>query len=602
MPRPVTEQVQVRARGRPRKVIQPGAPDLRTNTAMGQGVQTKCVKREREESDAECLLCEETLASSKSNYVEHHYAKCYYRLGRFSTLYPPFLRDGKMVVDWTEREYRCREEDCSKRPMSHRDLCLHMSTTHGATRTIMALDPTPGIQAVFARIFPEDQYKAGHRLSSEENQNVDQKIIPAAKKIRSDTEEKFMSSEIPPHTETDSGKTKRDSEENITTAVKKRRGPARRKYATEIDKPGLHPSIEEEKLDDPSSESLVQILPTSRETREIQKNMEVEDRSKEIPNISVNSGKLSSCVDYKKGKPKNNVIEKLPFREYKFDVNAMNEILEPPKKFIGTQSCKLCNGTSGKESKNLRVEEGDLADLKNHYLQCYYRTGALYRLVDPGDLNRGVDDIGKPKDETGKQFKYRCPFKNCSKNTGRGAGKNLFSYKDYAIHLGREHGLLEVMMSADDREGIQAVRAVLYQERMKKGGDIEQIPTVDYEEVHKCLLCNSKEGQKLSFKQLTSIRYHYSSCFYALGKYFSLFPPDEENRDIEGKPIDEKGINTKYRCEEAECRTLKKTMGYKELCIHRGVEHGVLNTLLKDSGRQDLLDLVDKIAFYSSKQ
>ena len=329
--------------------------------------------------------------------------------------------------------------------------------------------------------------------------------------------------------------------------------------------------------------------------------MGVEDEIKEIQNISVNSGKLNSRVD-DKGKPINNVIEKLPFCEYTFNVNAMNEILEPPKKFKGTQCCKLCNGTSGKESKSLSVEEGDLAELKNHYLQCYYRTGAFYRLVDPGDLNRGIDNIRKPKDKIGRQFKYKCPFKNCCKNTGRGAGNNLFSYKDYAIHLGREHGLLEVVMSTDGREGIQAVRAVLYQQRMKTGGEIVQIPTVDYEEIHKCLLCNSKEGQKLSFRHPTSIQYHYSTCLYDSGKYFSLYPPDEENRDIDGKPIDEKGINTKYRCEEVECRTSKRTMGYKELCIHRGRFHGVLNSLLKDSGRQDLLDLMDKISFYLSKQ
>ena len=80
------------------------------------GLRAECVEVEREEHAAErkvelekCLLCSETLSSrisSNSYLVAHHYAKCYYSMDRFHSLYPPHTRNGLPVLDSIAFEYR----------------------------------------------------------------------------------------------------------------------------------------------------------------------------------------------------------------------------------------------------------------------------------------------------------------------------------------------------------------------------------------------------------------------------------------------------------------------------------------------------------------
>ena len=80
------------------------------------GLRTDSVKLEREECAAErkvelekCLLCGLTLSSrisNNNNLVAHHYAKCYYSMDRFDSLYPPLIRNGRPVLDFLALEYR----------------------------------------------------------------------------------------------------------------------------------------------------------------------------------------------------------------------------------------------------------------------------------------------------------------------------------------------------------------------------------------------------------------------------------------------------------------------------------------------------------------
>ena len=63
------------------------------------------------------------------------------------------------------------------------------------------------------------------------------------------------------------------------------------------------------------------------------------------------------------------------------------------------------------------------------------------------------------------------------------------------------HNLLEKVMAIDKREGIDEVRAAIILLRKREGAVVEDMPRVQVEEVHTCLLCKgeTKEGKNLCF-------------------------------------------------------------------------------------------------------
>ena len=60
---------------------------------------------------------------------------------------------------------------------------------------------------------------------------------------------------------------------------------------------------------------------------------------------------------------------------------------------------------------------------------------------------------------------------------------------------------------------------------------VVEIPEVVVEELHTCLICQGedKEGKAMSLDQenLFQTRYHYASCFYDTGVYFTKYPPGQ---------------------------------------------------------------------------
>ena len=56
-------------------------------------------------------------------------------------------------------------------------------------------------------------------------------------------------------------------------------------------------------------------------------------------------------------------------------------------------------------------------------------------------------------------------------------------------------------MKRNDREEVQEVRAAFVLARKRDGTAVEEMPAVQMEEVHTCLLCQgeTKEGKNLSF-------------------------------------------------------------------------------------------------------
>jgi len=267
-----------------------------------------------------------------------------------------------------------------------------------------------------------------------------------------------------------------------------------------------------------------------------------------------------------------------------------------PPRIDRIHQCLVCGGQgkANKEGRNLNMGDG-LQDMKYHYAVCYYNQGNFREFIDPG--NENLADNGEPLEEFGFRFKYKCPFPTCSRNTGRGAGK-MMGYKEYSIHCGVAHHVLEKVMAKDQKEGIDEVISALRWARKRDGQTLEAMPPVQVEEVHTCLLCNgeTKDGKNLSFagSKRLQLRYHYAACYYDSGIYLSKYPPGDQNTDEDGNPKDILGRDVKYSCEASGC-TVKRKMGYKEFCIHMSNEHRGILDLLREDGRPGLIAIADKL-------
>ena len=242
-----------------------------------------------------------------------------------------------------------------------------------------------------------------------------------------------------------------------------------------------------------------------------------------------------------------------------------------------------------------------LSELKYHIAKCYYEEGKLSH-IDAGPLNRNSD--GSPVDEKGTMFKYRCPFNTCTQNNATRGGKKTVGYKEYALHLAKDHHQLEVVLARDRRPEAAEVRSALIQARKREGGLLERVPEVQVEEVHVCLVCNgeNKEGKNLSFdrSKVSSLRYHYAQCLYDTGVYleprysenFQLDKHEDHEKNIgeDGKPNDVLGTIYRYTCRQKKCSSRRK-MGFKEYCIHTADKHGIVINIMLKSENEDLKKL-----------
>ena len=79
------------------------------------------------------------------------------------------------------------------------------------------------------------------------------------------------------------------------------------------------------------------------------------------------------------------------------------------------------------------------------------------------------------------------------------------------------------------RQGSEDLYQLLVNSREAEGAVIQEIPEIRVEELHTCLICQGedKEGKALSLEQdkIFQTRYHYASCFYETGVYFTKYPP-----------------------------------------------------------------------------
>ena len=127
-----------------------------------------------------------------------------------------------------------------------------------------------------------------------------------------------------------------------------------------------------------------------------------------------------------------------------------------------------------------------------------------------------------------------------------------------------------------------------------------------------CYVCNSikdKEKRALNLKNVFYLKNHISKCLYMSGRLFAAIDPGDENRDDEGRPVDEFGLKNGfwYRCEIEGCWLQQKKgvhgqVCYKVFAIHMASQHGVLEAVMVEDGNNTALELVQKIRDHEERR
>jgi len=257
-------------------------------------------------------------------------------------------------------------------------------------------------------------------------------------------------------------------------------------------------------------------------------------------------------------------------------------------------NCLLCEA---KEGRNLSFGSG-LMELRNHYSVCLYNRGQFTSVADPGEGNKDFE--GKAVDEYGRKYKYKCQVPECPRSIPKA---KPVGFKEWAIHAGVAHHLVEKVMEeeAEKTPAMNEVVAEVAKIRKEAGVVLDNLPLPFREEIHNCLLCvgKDKDGLNLSLdpSKLWQVRYHYASCYFDSGVYMDLggaYLPGDQNSNEDGSARDVLGREVKYRCMENGC-TMKRQVGYKELCIHMASDHGGLEEVMAKDEREEIRDLVEKI-------
>jgi len=269
-------------------------------------------------------------------------------------------------------------------------------------------------------------------------------------------------------------------------------------------------------------------------------------------------------------------------------VRNSKSVISKPQNNI--KNCFMCKD---KEGRNMR----SLQDMKYHCAKCAYGTGEFLKYVPhhQGAEKEKMSDL----EEFGSLWRYKCPFEGCDKNTGKAKAKSM-GYKEFAIHCGAMHGVLERWAAESELDGAQEFHKTLKSWRESEGKELPEMPEVKVEEMHICFICNGadKEGKNLSLapEKIYSTRYHYASCLYDSKVYYDMYDPTDQNKNPDGSPRDILGRDVKYNCMLCESSNRKHRMGYKEFAVHQAFVHEGLEQLLTNHPDERLRSLIPRLA------
>merc|ERR1719234_2778453 len=102
-------------------------------------------------------------AGTATNMRFHLAAEHYFPEGKFKELAPPSKEDlepGKLLpkdLMGKVYKYSCHFQPCTKRKQGYKELVLHLATQHQLLKEVMAKDKRPGVAAVLAVLYPEEE-------------------------------------------------------------------------------------------------------------------------------------------------------------------------------------------------------------------------------------------------------------------------------------------------------------------------------------------------------------------------------------------------------------------------------------------------------------
>ena len=103
------------------------------------------------ERSVSCILCSFKITVDDTNVeARFHYANHMYTEGRFNDSIPEVSGVVKYCCPFSEK-------GCTKRKMSHREVCLHFTTQHQELRKVFLSDKRPKIKRLAVDLYPLDE-------------------------------------------------------------------------------------------------------------------------------------------------------------------------------------------------------------------------------------------------------------------------------------------------------------------------------------------------------------------------------------------------------------------------------------------------------------
>ena len=204
--------------------------------------------------------------------------------------------------------------------------------------------------------------------------------------------------------------------------------------------------------------------------------------------------------------------------------------------------------------------------------------------------------------ENKRVFKYFCPYGPDVGDNGEACfkfgDKKPMGYKEFSIHMGRDHGVLERWAKVNNQEVYEMLR-----EEKSLSEHLPEMLEYRVEEGHICLLCNGEAMDKASNfgfddpDKIRTTRFHYANCLFVQSPelYYEQYPHGQPPQEG-GGPEDIMGSRNgfKYSCKEKGC-TNKRQMGYKEFVIHQAKDHNGLLKLIVDHENPAVITAVKRL-------
>ena len=282
------------------------------------------------------------------------------------------------------------------------------------------------------------------------------------------------------------------------------------------------------------------------------------------------------------------------------------------------QSCIICG--SDRDGEDRKFSKENIYHFKNHLAQCFYSSGKLFAVIEPGEDNR--DKSGKPLNESSfeSSMKYKCPVPGCFLPQEEGG----VGYRTFALHVATEHGVLEELIGEDGTaEARQLLEWLGYkssgrkvdfsrwsQSRIEKKeqlkekarprpvGSRKKQESFGLNDLHDCIICGGARGggSGLSLRDFSSLKDHYSKCFYSENIYHKFLSPGEGNTREDGSPVDCGALL--YRCRLKGCPLNIKSgarglLSYRDYSLHMARDHGILEKVMENDSRPQMSQILE---------